>query len=209
MKMLFKLTIAACVVYGLSACTQPSETSDSETTNEETAEMSEFEKRGFDSKAAWGEHLVNIIGCADCHTPKMMTDHGPEPNPDLHLSGHPADAPPIQADRAKMEQLGQVVANSHFTSYAGPWGISYSSNLTPHQTGLGAWTEEQFFTAIREGKSKGMENGRPLLPPMPWFNFAKMKDAELSAIFAYLKTIKPVDNVVPNPKPPVNPPPGS
>ena len=86
------------------------------------------------------------------------------------------------------------------TAAAGPWGISFAANLTPDETGIGSWTFEQFKTAMTQGKYKGMENGRPLLPPMPWFNFTEMKDEDLRAIFAYLKSIKPVKNVVPPPK---------
>lgn len=73
------------------------------------------------------------------------------------------------------------------TAWTGPWGISYSANLTPDETGTGNWTEEQFIRAIREGKSKGLQNGRSLLPPMPWQTLRIMKDEELKAIFAYLK----------------------
>ena len=44
-----------------------------------------------------------------------------------------------------------------------------------------------------------MDNTRPLLPPMPWTEYRNFPDEDLAAIFAYLKTIKPVDNVVPAP----------
>ena len=47
-----------------------------------------------------------------------------------------------------------------------------------------------------------MENGRDLLPPMPWPAFRNLSDYDLKSIFAYLRTIKPVDNVVPSPIPP-------
>jgi hypothetical protein len=101
-----------------------------------------------------------------------------------------------------MEGKGLAVTND-LTAWVGPWGISYAANLTPDETGIGNWSEQQFIKAIREGKLKGMDGTRPLLPPMPWQEFGQMKDEELKAIFAYLKTIKPVNNVVPPAAPPV------
>jgi hypothetical protein len=47
-----------------------------------------------------------------------------------------------------------------------------------------------------------LDEGRPLLPPMPWFNYTNIKDEDLKAIFAYLKSTKPVRNVVPGAIPP-------
>jgi len=44
--------------------------------------------------------------------------------------------------------------------------------------------------------------GRPILPPMPWFNFARLTDTDLKAIFAYLKSLPPIHNQVPDPVPP-------
>ncbi|WP_299708022.1 c-type cytochrome [uncultured Pontibacter sp.] len=150
-----------------------------------------------------GEHLVLIAGCHDCHTPKKMTDKGPVNDMSRALSGHPANMPPPDVDRAEMEKKGLAVTQT-LTSWVGPWGISYSSNLTSDKTGIGNWTEKNFFLAIREGKHKGMENGRMLLPPMPWEMIANMTDEELRAVFAYLKSTKPINNVVPAAQPPVS-----
>ena len=58
------------------------------------------------------------------------------------------------------------------------------------------------ITTIREGKSKGIDGARMILPPMPWPNYAKAKDADLKAIFAYLKSTTPIKNIVPAPIPP-------
>ena len=96
-----------------------------------------------------------------------------------------------------------VLFNMGLTAATGPWGTSFAANLTPDDDGLGSWTEEQFFTAIRKGKYKGMEGSRDLLPPMPWFVFANWTDDDMKAVFAYLKSIKPVDNLVPAPIPPL------
>jgi hypothetical protein len=158
---------------------------------------------GFESQEKWGEHLVTICGCHDCHSPKMMTDHGPDLDPNLLLSGHPAQAPAPDVDRKDMESKGLAVTND-LTVWVGPWGVSYTANLTSDATGIGNWQESNFITAMRQGKFKGLEGGRDLLPPMPWQMFKNMTDGELKAIFAYLKTTKPINNVVPNPLPPVS-----
>ena len=90
-----------------------------------------------------------------------------------------------------------AVFSPGLTAIAGEWGVSYAANLTPDDTGIGAWTESQFFKAIREGKSKGLDGTRPLLPPMPWQVYRNMTDEDLKSVFAYLKTVKPIKNVVP------------
>lgn len=154
-----------------------------------------------------GEHLVLIAGCHDCHTPKKMTERGPEPDFSLALSGHPANMPPPDVDRKDIESKGLAVTQT-LTSWVGPWGISYSANLTSDATGIGNWEEKNFMLAMREGKFKGLESARTLLPPMPWEMLQNMTDDELKAIFAYLKSTKPIENVVPAPAPPVSAAPG-
>jgi hypothetical protein len=96
-----------------------------------------------------------------------------------------------------------IPRNNNLTAWVGPWGISFAANLTPDMvTGSGAWTEEAFIAAMRTGKHLGA--GREILPPMPWFNLTNATDEDLSAIFAYLKSIKPIENMVPAPVPPPN-----
>ena len=158
---------------------------------------------GFDSQEQWGEHLVSSSGCNDCHSPKKMTPQGPVIDSTLLLSGHPAQMPDPDVDRKQLESKG-VAATQDLTAWVGPWGISYSANLTSDSSGIGAWNEGQFIYAIREGKYKGLQNSRPLLPPMPWQSFRNFSDDELKAMFAYLKMTKPIKNVVPAPKPPVS-----
>lgn len=60
-------------------------------------------------------------------------------------------------------------------------------------------SEEQFIIAMTEGKSKGIRMARPLLPPMPWPNYVHVKKEDLVAAFAYLKSSKPIANIVPQP----------
>ncbi len=86
------------------------------------------------------------------------------------------------------------------TNAVGPWGMSFAANISSDDTGIGTWSESQFFKAMREGKWKGLDGSRSLLPPMPWFNFKNLDDTDLRSIFAYLKSSKPVENVVPAPK---------
>ena len=152
-----------------------------------------------------GKYLVDTIGgCNDCHTPKVFSEKGPQPDMSRMLSGHPADEklPGIPPGVIAPDQWG-ALTNSGLTAWAGPWGISFAANLTPdHETGLGSWTEEIFIKAIRTGKHLG--EGRDILPPMPWPGFAAMTDHDLKAMFAYLRTIKPIKNAVPDPLPPVS-----
>lgn len=158
---------------------------------------------GFESQVAWGEHLVVICGCNDCHTPKKMSNHGPVLDSSLWLSGHPLQNPPMDIDRSEIEEKGLSVT-SDLTEWAGPWGVSYAANLTPDATGIGNWDEDQFIYSLREGKAKGTPGSRRLLPPMPWEMFRHMTNDELKAIFSYLKSIKPVNNLVPVPLPPTS-----
>lgn len=143
-----------------------------------------------------GEYLVNLAGCHDCHSPKEMTPQGPQPIKTLLLSGYPADRPVQTADPSVIK-AGWALINFDITQTVGPWGVSFSANLTSDQSGIGNWTEENFLRALKEGKYKGMANSRTLLPPMPWQNFANVTDEDIKAIFAYLKSTTPVVNVVP------------
>ena len=153
-----------------------------------------------DSLVKRGAYLVEIMGCSDCHSPKKMGPAGPEVDEERLLSGHPADIPIGNIDPKELKSW--VLFNHMQTASVGPWGVSFAANLTSDPTGIGNWTEQQFFKAIREGKSKGLDNSRPLLPPMPWPAFAKATDEDLRAIFNYLKSTKPVRNVVPAHIPP-------
>ena len=147
-----------------------------------------------------GSYLVSVIGCDDCHSPKRMGAHEPEIIPELRLSGYPSQLPYGKIDTAVVNQ-GWMMFTPDLTSAVGAWGQSFAANLTPDATGIGNWKEEQFIKALREGKYKGLDNTRPLLPPMPWFVYKNMTDEDLKSIFAYLKSLKPVKNVVPAPRP--------
>ena len=118
------------------------------------------------------------------------------------LSGHPAEAqlPALPAGVISPSQWG-AVATGDLTAWFGSWGTSFAANLTPDQTGLGGWNDSLFIATMRTGKRMG--TGRAILPPMPWFNYAQMTDDDLKALFAYLRSLRPVSNLVPQPLPPV------
>ena len=151
---------------------------------------------GFDSQVKWGERLVFIGGCHDCHTPKKMGPNGPENDMSLMLSGHPAQMPPADYDSKEAAKKGLIVTST-FTAWTGPWGTTYAANLTSDSTGIGSWKEEQFLKCLHEKKWMGLENTRPLMPPMSMMPAVEMTDDELKAIFAYLKTTPPIKNVIP------------
>lgn len=198
----FFIVMIAVAALFLYSCSDTQSSENKSTTNLASAKEN---YGGYESQVDYGRHLVEVIGCGDCHTPKKMTAQGPVPDTTLLLSGHPAAMPAPDVNRKELESKG-IAATNDMTAWVGPWGISYAANLTPDATGIGNWSEDQFIRAIREGKAKGLENARPLLPPMPWQDLRLMKDEELKAIFAYLKTVKPINNIVPAPAPPVSAP---
>lgn len=151
---------------------------------------------------ARGEYLVTIIGCDHCHTPKKMTSHGAVPDMDRRLMGYPASDPLPPIDPGEIEPGKWILFNGDLTATVGPWGVTFGANLTPHQTGLGNWTFDNFKRAMTQGKYKGLEVSRTLLPPMPWESYQLMKEEDLKAIFGYLMSIEPLENLVPNHIPP-------
>ena len=154
---------------------------------------------GPEARVARGKYLVHSIGCSDCHTPLRMGAKGPERDPERFLAGHPAEVvlPPPPA----LDSNWLMVANATATAFAGPWGITYAMNLTPDvNTGIGIWTEDIFVRAIKEGRHWGQS--RPIMPPMPWEFFRNLTDEDLRSIYAYMRTIKPVVNRVPEYQPP-------
>lgn len=143
-----------------------------------------------------GDYIVNTMGCGDCHTPMKMGANGPEPDMTRFLSGHPAEDKLPPPPPPSGPWIVSVSASG--TAWSGPWGISYTQNLTPDmETGLGNYTEAQFIMTIREGKKQG--RGRDILPPMPWQVFKNLTDDDLKSIYAYLRTVKSIKNKVPDP----------
>src|SRR5262245_9078086 len=149
---------------------------------------------------ALGEYLVTTSGCHDCHTPFTVGPNGPEPDMTRALSGHPQDI--VITAPAVLPEPWIGAMNATNTAWSGPWGVSFAANLTPDpETGI--WREmtgEQFIEALRTGRHLG--HGRPILPPMPWPVYGKKTDDDLKAIYAYLQSLPPIANKVPDPLPP-------
>jgi hypothetical protein len=144
-----------------------------------------------------GEYLVATLGCHDCHSPKKMGQMGPEVIAETALSGYQANDKIPGINKTVLQNW--VLFNGSNTMTVGPWGASFAANITSDPTGIGGWTFAQFKIALTQGFSKGIKTNRMLLPPMPWTNYIKMNDADLKAIYAYLKSTKPVYNIVPAP----------
>jgi len=147
-----------------------------------------------------GKYLVTSMGCNDCHTPWKLGEKGPEPDMTRMLSGHP-EGMKLPPPPALPAGPWGITAALTMTAWSGPWGVSHTANLTPDpETGLGALSEENFVQSIRTGKHLGA--GRDILPPMPWPMYRNLSDEDLKAIFAYLKSIPPIKNKVPDSLPP-------
>jgi hypothetical protein len=154
------------------------------------------EKPALDAKIARGKYLVWTSACNDCHTPKKMGPQGLEMDTARLLSGQPeAEKLPPPPKVAAGPWI--VTGSWQLTAWSGPWGISYAINLTPDEnTGIGSWSEETFVKAIRTGKHMGVS--RPILPPMPWDVYRNMTDDDLKSMYAYLRSIPPIKNRVPD-----------
>src|SRR5687767_2244328 len=164
---------AACLL--LTQCTDGTKDDPGEVKSTTTSQYGAFE-----SQEKWGENLVKNGGCHDCHTPKKMGPNGPENDMSLMLSGHPAKQPPSDFDAKEAAKKGLIVTQT-FTSWTGPWGVTYAVNLTSDSTGIGAWKEDQFVKALKERKWMGLDGTRPLMPPMSMMPACDMRDDELKA----------------------------
>ncbi len=161
------------------------------------------------SHVARGKYLVVSGGCGDCHTPKkvqngqpLIVNGLPVEDQTRMLSGHP------EADKLPPPPQGSgpwiAIGTWDLTAWSGPWGISYAINLTPDEnTGIGSWSEDTFVKAMKTGRHMGVS--RPILPPMPWPSISQLTDEDLEAMYAYLRTIPPIKNRIPDPEPPPPP----
>lgn len=109
---------------------------------------------------AYGAYLAGPLGhCIDCHTPMG----------------------PGGRDMARLGKGGQA--------FEGAWGVSVARNITSSKEhGLGAWSDAEVETAIREGVSK---DGRRLFPPMGYGYYARISPDDMKALIAYLRSIPP------------------
>jgi len=127
-----------------------------------------------EQKIERGHYLVWASACVDCHVPGGM--YG-APDTTRMMAG---------------SELG----------WRGPWGVTHARNLTPHETGLAGWTEDEIVRAIKTGVRK---DGSPILPPMPWPTYSRMSDEDAHSIAAYLMSLPPIDHVIPDRIPPDGP----
>ena len=148
------------------------------------------------AQVARGKYLVDIMGCHDCHTPMKLGPNGPEWDMTRALTGHPEQLvmPPAPVQQAPwLASMGMTM-----TAWNGPWGTSFTKNLTPDkETGLGDWTVEEFIATMKTGRERG--KGRPVLPPMPVQNLAALTDSDIRALFAYLQSLPAIKNRTPQP----------
>jgi len=183
------LLIASFAIY-IVGCTNQSSTEKNEpgTGTSKTMSSEDLVKRG--------NYLMITSGCHDCHSPKKFGPHGEMMLDSTKLlSGHPAGMPMPPVNLKSLEPGQWMSLSGDLTAFVGPWGLSYTANLTPDSaTGIGAWTETQFINTIRNGKHLG--NGRPIMPPMPWQFIGQMNDDDLKAIYAFLRSLPAVNNVV-------------
>ena len=112
-----------------------------------------------------GRYLVSVLGCTDCHTP-------------LNPTGNPLEGM-------------QLAGGQRWEVY--PFATFYTANLTSDpETGLGSRTDQQ----IKDALTKGIKSdGSRMLPfPMPWPSMAGLKEDDLNAIIAHLRSLPPVYN---------------
>lgn len=187
-------TVATLVVATLAAATLTATAA-----NDRSAKRAQQTARAAaQAKVKRGEYLVNIGHCHDCHTPWKMGPNGPAPDMSRQLSGHPESMKMPAPPKLRPDGAWNWAGGATNTAFAGPWGVSYAANLTPERlTGIGIWNEETFRKTIRTGRHWGV--ARPILPPMPWQNVRMMTDEDLSSVYAYLRSIPPVKNQVPDP----------
>jgi mono/diheme cytochrome c family protein len=111
-----------------------------------------------------------------------------------HQKPHAVEPPEAVASIEYGEHLVQVCRGCHGERLSGGKlkgdpNMPIVANLTPHATGLQDWTEDDFIRALREGKRK---DGTAINRAMPWKAYGQMGDAELKALYAYLRTVPPL-----------------
>src|SRR5688572_10865135 len=91
-------------------------------------EASSVSPQASAASVARGKYLVTVMGCNDCHTPFTMGPNGPEPDMSRMLSGHPEQIGKLTPARLEEPYVWASVGTN--TAFSGPWGISYTANLT-------------------------------------------------------------------------------
>ncbi|UXN58629.1 c-type cytochrome [Phyllobacterium zundukense] len=129
-----------------------------------------FAAMADDAQITRGEYLATISGCNDCHTPG-------------YFLGKP--------------DLSRFLGGSDVGFEIPGVGVVVGPNITPDkETGVGGWSPEQIVTALQTGQRP---DGRLLAPIMPWHAFAHLTKDDAMAIAAFLQSVKPVKNKIPDP----------
>ena len=124
-------------------------------------------------KVRHGQYLVEITGCAGCHTAGALTG---EPDPAFALAG---------------SDIGVAYTSPFDKNFP---GVAYPSNLTPDpDNGLGRWSDAQIAAAIRGGSTAVPGH----LAAMPWPLYQRLSDADVESIVAYLRSIPAIAHHVP------------
>lgn len=150
------------------------------------------------SQVEVGMKIAKEWRCSYCHTPEIAKDGVLMPDPERLYMGHPANEmiPEIPDMIMTSPEYMEFLDNLDTTVWATDDRIVFTANLTPDkETGIGSWTQEEFLATIRSGRHQGV--GKRLKYPMPWQELAALNDEELAALFAYLQTVKPINNKVP------------
>ncbi len=143
-------------------------------TADSTADDAVSKEDSINAVIARGRYLaVNVAGCADCHSTRDFTKYGgPVVNGTQGMGGFEFDQ-----------------------KLAGIPGVVYARNITPDpETGIGTWTDDEILRAITQGINK---NGDTLFPLMPYYSYNRMAKEDLLSIIAFIKTLKPIKNKVP------------
>ncbi|MCI0710624.1 MAG: cytochrome c [Chloroflexi bacterium] len=149
----------------------------------------------FDDPVRQGEYIANIARCVACHTP-ILAQYDPNQNEEY---GEEEIRTGALFARDTLDNDMWMAGGTVFNF--GAAGAVTASNLTPHETGLGEWTDEEIKAAIQSGVSP---DGRRLHPIMPTMNI--MAESDLDALVAYLKSLEPIENEITNDLAVANPP---
>lgn len=126
-------------------------------------------------KVAHGEYLVELLACGACHTHGALIG---EPDAERGLAGS-------RIGIAFINPLGDDKP-----------GIVFPPNITPDMdTGIGGWSDAQIGNAIRAGKGRYANRS---IVVMPWPGYARLSQGDVAAMVAYLRSIEPVEHLVPN-----------
>ena len=120
---------------------------------------------------AYGGYLVKMSGCVECHT--------------------------------RVDDKAQLIAGTEFgggREFNLPWGTIRTSNITPDATGIGSWSRESFVSRFKMYADSSYQSPELTMDDfntiMPWTMYARMTETDIVAIYKYLRTVKPITNMV-------------